>query len=66
VAGARTSSREASSSGPPWLERSRPIRRSCKALLAAAGTTVVLVTHDQEEALSLADVVAVLHEGRIA
>ena len=29
------------------------------------GVTTVLVTHDQEEALSLADTVAVLREGRI-
>ena len=36
-----------------------------KQLLASLGTTVVLVTHDQEEALSLADVVAILYDGRI-
>jgi iron(III) transport system ATP-binding protein len=33
--------------------------------LAAAGATAVLVTHDQSEALSLADQVAVMREGRI-
>jgi iron(III) transport system ATP-binding protein len=33
--------------------------------LAAAGTTTVLVTHDQSEALSLASTVAVMRDGRI-
>ena len=33
---------------------------------AAAGTTAVLVTHDQDEALSVADRVAALRDGRIA
>ncbi|HMK97683.1 MAG TPA: ABC transporter ATP-binding protein [Acidimicrobiales bacterium] len=35
-------------------------------VLAEARTTAVLVTHDQDEALSLADRVAVLREGRVA
>ena len=34
-------------------------------VLHASGTTAVLVTHDQEEALGLADLVAVLRQGRI-
>ena len=34
-------------------------------VLRHEGTTAVLVTHDQDEALSLADVVAVLREGRV-
>jgi iron(III) transport system ATP-binding protein len=34
--------------------------------LRAAGTTAVLVTHDQGEALALADQVAVLQDGRVA
>jgi iron(III) transport system ATP-binding protein len=33
--------------------------------LAATGTTAVLVTHDQDEALSLADQVAVMRHGRV-
>ena len=41
------------------------LRAEIKQLLASLGTTVVLVTHDQEEALSLADVVAILHDGSI-
>ena len=41
------------------------LRAEIKQLLASLGTTVVLVTHDQEEALSLADVVAILDDGRI-
>jgi iron(III) transport system ATP-binding protein len=41
------------------------LRAEVKQLLASLGTTVVLVTHDQEEALSLADVVAILYDGRI-
>jgi iron(III) transport system ATP-binding protein len=41
------------------------VREEVHALLSAQGVTTVLVTHDQEEALSLADVVAVLRDGRI-
>jgi iron(III) transport system ATP-binding protein len=35
-------------------------------LFREAGTTAVLVTHDQDEALSIADRVAVLRDGKIA
>ncbi|HEX7611027.1 MAG TPA: ABC transporter ATP-binding protein [Solirubrobacteraceae bacterium] len=41
------------------------VREEVHALLREQGVTTVLVTHDQEEALSLADTVAVLREGRI-
>jgi iron(III) transport system ATP-binding protein len=36
-----------------------------RAALRAAGATAVLVTHDQQEALGAADVVAVLRDGRV-
>ncbi len=42
------------------------IRTEVRAILKAAGTTCVFVTHDQEEALSLADEVAVMLGGRVA
>jgi iron(III) transport system ATP-binding protein len=41
------------------------VREEVHALLRAQGVTTVLVTHDQEEALSLADTVAVLRDGTI-
>ncbi|HWC10483.1 MAG TPA: ABC transporter ATP-binding protein [Acidimicrobiales bacterium] len=41
------------------------IRSEVAAILRTAGATVVLVTHDQEEALSLADRVAVMDAGRV-
>ena len=36
-----------------------------KAVLAQAGTTTVYVTHDQTEAMGLADRIALMHEGVI-
>lgn len=42
------------------------VRAEVCAVLRRAGTTAVLVTHDQDEALSVADVVAVLRAGAIA
>ncbi|QEN88608.1 ABC transporter ATP-binding protein [Labrys sp. KNU-23] len=40
-------------------------RKAVAALLQEAGVTTILVTHDQTEALSFADQVAVLREGRL-
>jgi iron(III) transport system ATP-binding protein len=42
------------------------VRADVQQLLKESGTTSVLVTHDQDEALSTADRVAVLRDGRIA
>ena len=41
------------------------IRAETREILDRAGATVIFVTHDQEEALSLADRVAVMWDGRI-
>jgi iron(III) transport system ATP-binding protein len=41
------------------------VRGEAREILQAQGVTSVFVTHDQEEALSIADVVAVVNEGRI-
>jgi iron(III) transport system ATP-binding protein len=41
-------------------------RRAVASTLAAAGATAILVTHDQAEALSLADQVAIMRRGRLA
>jgi iron(III) transport system ATP-binding protein len=41
------------------------VRDDVRRVLAEAGTTALLVTHDQDEALSLADQLAVLRSGRI-
>ena len=42
------------------------LRRQVKGILSSAGVTAVLVTHDQEEALAMADYLAVMNAGRIA
>jgi iron(III) transport system ATP-binding protein len=42
------------------------VRADVLAVLRLAGTTSILVTHDQDEALSMADQVAVLRDGLIA
>ncbi len=41
------------------------VRAQVVAALRAAGATAVLVTHDQQEALATADLVAVLRDGRV-
>ena len=41
------------------------VRRELKAILQEARATALFVTHDQEEALSLSDLVAVMREGRV-
>jgi iron(III) transport system ATP-binding protein len=41
------------------------VRSEVADILRRAGTTAVFVTHDQEEALSMSDFVAVMHEGRV-
>jgi iron(III) transport system ATP-binding protein len=41
------------------------LRREVRRLLAQIDATVVLVTHDQEEALSLGDRVAIMRDGRV-
>lgn len=42
------------------------VRREVRRILDAAGTTALLVTHDQDEALALGDQVAVMLDGRVA
>src|SRR6202000_2398348 len=42
------------------------VRAEISRVLRASATAVVLVTHDQQEALSMADQVAVLRDGRVA
>ncbi len=41
------------------------LRQELREILKAAGTSAVLVTHDQEEALSIADRVAVMRQGSL-
>ncbi|MFF6782596.1 ATP-binding cassette domain-containing protein [Streptomyces sp. NPDC012510] len=42
------------------------VRADVRAALRATGATALLVTHDQQEALSTADLVAVVRQGRVA
>lgn len=42
------------------------VREDVREVLSAAGATAVLVTHDQEEALSFAERVGVMRDGRLA
>jgi iron(III) transport system ATP-binding protein len=46
------------------IERVR-LRGEIRALQQRLGVTTVMVTHDQEEALSMADIVVVMNQGRI-
>jgi iron(III) transport system ATP-binding protein len=41
------------------------VRRDVRRVLKESGTTAILVTHDHDEALSLADQVAIIRDGRI-
>jgi iron(III) transport system ATP-binding protein len=41
------------------------MREDVEKVLRSTGTTAVFVTHDQEEAFALADLVGVLHQGRL-
>lgn len=41
------------------------LREEVRELLGGIGATAILVTHDQEEALSLADHVAIMRDGRV-
>ncbi len=41
------------------------MRRDVRRILKQAGATAVFVTHDQEEALAMADIVSVMREGRV-
>ena len=43
----------------------RRLRRDCRRLLRERGTTTVMVTHDPEEALDIADWIAVMEGGEI-
>ncbi len=43
----------------------RKLRRDCRRLLRDRGATVVMVTHDPEEALDVADWIAVMDAGRL-
>lgn len=41
------------------------LREELRQILKAAGTTAIFVTHDQEEALGISDVVAVMRQGKL-
>lgn len=41
------------------------LREDVRTTLKVTGTTAIMVTHDQEEALSMADIIAVMRQGRV-
>ena len=41
------------------------MRRDVRSILKDAGTTAIFVTHDQEDALAMADIVAVMRKGKV-
>ncbi len=41
------------------------LRAEIRAILKAAGTSAIFVTHDREEALAISDKIAVMHNGKI-
>ena len=43
----------------------KQVRSELKALQRRVGMTFIFVTHDQEEALSMSDSIAVMHKGRL-
>jgi iron(III) transport system ATP-binding protein len=43
----------------------RDLRRECRRLLKERGATALMVTHDPDEAMDVADTIAVMDEGRI-
>ncbi len=43
----------------------RRLRRECRIMLRERGTTTIMVTHDPDEALDIADRIAVMEAGRI-
>jgi spermidine/putrescine transport system ATP-binding protein len=47
------------------LKLRRQMQDELKAIQKRVGTAFVHVTHDQEEAMALADVIVVMHEGRV-
>ena len=43
----------------------KQVRSELKALQRRTGVTFIFVTHDQEEALSMSDTIALMHKGRL-
>ena len=62
----RESSSSTSHSTPSMPTSGQVSEPMCTTILREAGTTAILVTHDQDEALLMADLVAVIRGGTIA